>query len=131
MMLLLFFLPLDEMVIFDVQILRKMQILRLKQVEHVVAEKNLLNEIQHPFIINFVASFKDRRHLYLLMEYVPGGELFTHLRRANRFSESTSKFYAGSIVLAFEYLHSKDIIYRDLKPENILLDRFVLLLPRD
>lgn len=119
------------MVIFHVQILRKMQIIRLRQMEHVMSEKNLLAEIQHPFIVNLVATFKDKYHLYLLMDYVPGGELFTHLRRVNRFSEPTSKFYAASIVLAFQYLHSKDIIYRDLKPENLLLDRFLHVLSRN
>ena len=117
----------NEMAFFDVQILRKTQIIRLRQFEHVMSEKSLLSEIQHPFVVNLITTFKDKYYLYLLMDYVPGGELFTHLRRVNRFSEPTSKFYAASIVLAFQYLHSKDIIYRDLKPENLLLDRFLLL----
>merc|ERR1711990_463026 len=68
-------------------------------------------------------AFQDERCLYMLMEYVIGGELFSHLRRAGRFTNEVTKFYAGEIVLAFDYLHKMDIVYRDLKPENLLLDQ--------
>ena len=57
------------------------------------------------------------------MEYMPGGELFGHLKKLRRFEESIAKFYAAEVILALEYLHSEiGVIYRDLKPENILLD---------
>ncbi|KAB1251170.1 cAMP-dependent protein kinase catalytic subunit PRKX [Camelus dromedarius] len=59
----------------------------------------------------------------MLMEFVPGGELFSYLRNQGRFSSTTGLFYSAEIVCAIEYLHSKEIVYRDLKPENILLDR--------
>lgn len=65
----------------------------------------------------------DRTFLYMLFEYVSGGELFTYLRNAGRFSSGTSNFYTAEIVSAIEYLHHRSIVYRDLKPENLLLDR--------
>jgi len=58
----------------------------------------------------------------MLFEYVSGGELFSYLRAAGKFSSTTSSFYAAEIVCALEYLHSMSVVYRDLKPENLLLD---------
>lgn len=65
----------------------------------------------------------DERLLYMLLDYVPGGELFSYLRNRGRFSNNTGLFYSAEIVCAIEYLHAREIVYRDLKPENILLDR--------
>ncbi|CEP03510.1 Protein kinase domain-containing protein [Plasmodiophora brassicae] len=107
---------------YAIKILKKAEILRLKQVDHILSEKTILQAINHPFIVNMFASFQDKKYLYLAMEYVVGGEFFTHLRRAGRFNNDSSCFYAAQIVLIFQYLHSKDIVYRDLKPENLLLD---------
>jgi serine/threonine protein kinase len=103
--------------------LKKSEIVRLRQVEHVKAEKQILSSISHPFIVNLYASWQDEHYLYMLMEYVIGGELFSQLRKVGRFSNETAKFYAAEIVLALEYLHSHQVAYRDLKPENLLIDR--------
>jgi len=67
-------------------------------------------------------AFQNDHKLYMVLEYVGGGELFYHLRKATRFSEELACFYIAEVILALEFLHSNDIIYRDLKPENILLD---------
>jgi protein kinase A len=104
------------------KILEKKKVVKLKQVEHTLNEKNILAAIDFPFLVNMVASFKDNSNVYMLLEFAPGGELFSHLRRAGRFPEKRTQFYAGQIVLALEYLHNSKIIYRDLKPENLLFD---------
>lgn len=108
---------------FAMKILRKKTVVRLKQVSHVTNEKQILSRIEHAFVANMYWATHDTRNLYLVFEYVCGGEVFSHLRNAGRFSGEVARFYAAEIVLALEYLHSHQIIYRDLKPENLLLDR--------
>lgn len=108
---------------FAMKVLRKSEIVRLKQVEHINSERDILERVRHPFVVELYATYQDSLNVYMLLSYIPGGELFSHLRRAGRFSADVTRFYLASIVLAIEYLHAKDIIYRDLKPENLLLDR--------
>ncbi|KDQ16230.1 hypothetical protein BOTBODRAFT_30951 [Botryobasidium botryosum FD-172 SS1] len=112
----------DSLQHFAMKILRKTEVVRLRQIEHVTAERQILSRIQHPFIVDLYATFQDHLNVYMLLSYVPGGELFSHLRRAGRFTPDVTRFYLGGIVLALKYLHGYNIIYRDLKPENLLLD---------
>jgi len=90
--------------------------------QHVVDERNVMTLTDHPFILKLHNSYHDERYVYLLLELCLGGELFMYLRKYNKFNEQQARFYAASIVLAFEHLHSKSIVYRDLKPENLMLD---------
>ena len=111
---------------FAIKMLRKSDVIRYHQVEHIKSEKQILlslSQDQHPFIVNLAASFQDPCYLYMVIECVIGGEFFSHLRNAVKFDNDTAKFFAAHVVLVFEHLHSKDIIYRDLKPENLLLDK--------
>ncbi|RLN26067.1 hypothetical protein BBO99_00000517 [Phytophthora kernoviae] len=90
--------------------------------EHVLNEKRVMLALDHPFILKLYTTFKDRTHLYFLVELALGGELFTYLRKRDHFEEPVARFYIASVVLVFQHMHSKGIVYRDLKPENILLD---------
>ncbi|CAF1214599.1 unnamed protein product, partial [Didymodactylos carnosus] len=105
------------------KIINKKSAHKMKQEEHVVNEKRILQALNFPFIIKYYFSFKDNANLYIGLELIEGGELFRHLRDAERFDEKKAKFYSAQITLALEYLHYLGIVYRDLKPENLLIDR--------
>ncbi len=78
-------------------------------------------QITHPFIVSFEGLAQDSRYLYLVLELINGGELFTYLRNVESFTTDQARFYASIVTSCFEYLHSKNIIFRDLKPENLLI----------
>lgn len=109
--------------IWAIKMLKKSEVVRLQQVEHMISEKNVLSSLDHPFIVRLAGTFQDPKYLYMALEYIVGGEFFSHLRRASRFEHLTARFYCAQIILIFEYMHQGDYIYRDLKPENLLLDR--------
>jgi len=88
-----------------------------------MTEKQILSGIEHPFLVKLKLSFQDDRKLYFLLEYCPGGELFSLLAAKDKLSEDQAKFFSAQIVLALEALHKHKVIYRDLKPENIIIDR--------
>jgi len=100
----------------------KFRIVETGQQGHIMSEKNVMMQLNHPFLIRLYQTYKDRDKLYFLLEPMLGGELFTFLRNQTLFDENTSRFYAACVVSAFEYMHDLDIIYRDLKPENLLFD---------
>lgn len=108
---------------FALKLLKKTLIEQKKQQSHVQTERNILVEVKrHPFLISLHYSFQTERALCFVLEYCPGGELFNLLQKRRRFTEEQTRFYAAQMVLALEYLHSREIVYRDLKPENVLLD---------
>eukprot|EP01098_Paradermamoeba_levis_P003892 TRINITY_DN1721_c0_g1_i1.p1 TRINITY_DN1721_c0_g1~~TRINITY_DN1721_c0_g1_i1.p1 ORF type:complete len:416 (-),score=130.17 TRINITY_DN1721_c0_g1_i1:91-1245(-) len=112
----------DDGKFFAMKVLRKDTVIARKQVEHTKAEKAILQKISHPFIISLRYSFQTKEKLYMILDFVNGGEIFTHLKKEGRFSEERVRFYAAELSLALGYLHSHNVAYRDLKPENVLLD---------
>ncbi|KAK3271499.1 hypothetical protein CYMTET_20158 [Cymbomonas tetramitiformis] len=104
-----------------IKMMRKSKLLRLNQVQNVIREKDILMEYQDPFIIPCWGHFQDNCNLYLLMEYMAGGELFNLLVEKRRFPLPMARFYGAEVLLALEFIHSQGHVYRDLKPENILI----------
>lgn len=90
--------------------------------DHVINEKKIMEELNHPFILTFHCAMQDDNQIYFLLEVLLGGELFRTLRCEGQFPESWSRFYAASVMLAFCQIHGKKIAYRDLKPENLVMD---------
>ena len=108
---------------YAIKVLKKQQVVKMKQVEHTNDERRMLKLVEYPFLIRMWGTFQDARNIFMVMDYIEGGELFSLLRKSQRFPNPVAKFYAAEVILALEYLHAHNIIYRDLKPENILLDR--------
>ena len=107
---------------YALKVMYKGQVIAQDQVAHVMSEREVMSKCNHPFLLRMAASYQDADALYMLIELVPGGELFSLLRQQSYFQEPVAAFYAAIVIAAFEYLHDRQIVYRDLKPENLLLD---------
>lgn len=103
---------------YALKIVSKQAVEDLGQQEHILNEKRTMAQLNHPFLVRLFATFKDADRLYFLLEASLGGELFTLLRAKSSFSEPVARFYAASVVLAFEFMHAKGIIYRG-QPTNM------------
>lgn len=109
--------------VYAMKKLKKSEMLRRGQVEHVKAERNLLAEVDSNCIVKLYCSFQDDEFLYLIMEYLPGGDMMTLLMRKDTLTEDEARFYVGETVLAIESIHKHNYIHRDIKPDNLLLDK--------
>ncbi|KAL9114019.1 MAG: hypothetical protein Q9227_001790 [Pyrenula ochraceoflavens] len=115
----------DTLRIYAMKVLSKKVIIQKKEVAHTIGERNILVRTamaDSPFIVGLKFSFQTSTDLYLVTDFMSGGELFWHLQKEGRFQEPRAKFYIAELILALQHLHRHDIVYRDLKPENILLD---------
>eukprot|EP00812_Abedinium_dasypus_P001185 NODE_1142_length_1232_cov_325.703483.p1 GENE.NODE_1142_length_1232_cov_325.703483~~NODE_1142_length_1232_cov_325.703483.p1 ORF type:complete len:278 (+),score=91.45 NODE_1142_length_1232_cov_325.703483:3-836(+) len=99
----------------------KAAVIKMKQVDHIIGERSILESLDHPFIVKMYGCFQDPRYAYMVLEYIVGGEFFTHIRRMGNLDDDSACFYAAQVAAIFEYCHSLSIVYRDLKPENLLL----------
>ena len=90
-------------------------------IENIHAERNILTRVKHPFVVKMHCSFQTKEKLFLIMDFLAGGELFLRLGREGIFLEKTAAFYLAEIILGVDHLHQLGILHRDLKPENILL----------
>ena len=93
-----------------------------KQEEHSKSERDLMIELTSPFIVNIKFAFQDETKLYIVSDFMQGGDMFYHLHSQNKFPEEKAKFYLIEIILGLEALHKNNMIYRDLKPEDKSVD---------
>lgn len=108
---------------FALKMVDKSQALKLKQVDHLISEFNVLKTINHPWVVNLVHYFQDERYVYFALEFVSGGDLFRHIRFSAKLESYSAMLYTAQVVTVLEYLHSLNIVYRDLKPENLLIQK--------
>jgi serine/threonine protein kinase len=113
---------LDTGEIFAMKAIKKASIIESNMLESTKNEQLIMATVRHPFIVGLHYAFQSPERLYLVQDFLSGGELFYHLQQETKFSVEKAKFYSAEIYLAIDHLHKMDIIYRDLKPENIVLD---------
>ena len=102
--------------------MKKTDMIKKNQIQHIRAERDVLAQSNIPWIVDLKCSFHDENHLYLVMEYLPGGDLMSQLMRKDILSEDEGRFYMAQSVLSVEAVHKLNYVHRDLKPDNILID---------
>ncbi|GMH73728.1 hypothetical protein TrRE_jg1735, partial [Triparma retinervis] len=110
--------------VYAMKVLKKAELLRRRQVERTRTERHILEKATgHPFMVSLAYAFQTQHKLYMVMDFVQGGDFFTFLRKVGRMKESWAQLYVCEIALALQALHDIDVVYRDLKPENVLMER--------
>jgi len=107
--------------IYALKTLHKRTLIMKDQLDYAISEASILKNVKHPFIINLEYTFQTQEHLFLALDYCPGGDLATYLCNCGTFFEDEARIIIAELILAIEHLHSLNILYRDLKPENILI----------
>eukprot|EP00981_Chlorochromonas_danica_P009639 scaffold2798_cov160-Ochromonas_danica.AAC.8 len=107
--------------IYAMKILKKSELRRRRQVERTQTERTILANVRHPFVVCLHYAFQNAQKLYMVMDFVQGGDFFTLMKNCRRIPEDWARLYVMQIALALQHLHDREIVYRDLKPENILL----------
>lgn len=98
--------------IFAMKVLNKKAVMDRNEMKHLKAEKSILMKLESPFLVKLYFSFQTAEKFYFVMDYINGGELFSHLQKKKKFKPDRARFYSAEILLGLEYLHNQGIIYR-------------------
>ena len=109
--------------IVAVKKIRKDVLMMKNQVIHTRNEQLFMSRVKSPWIVELKASFQEDDFLYLVMEYLPGGDFMNLLIKKDILTEQEARFYIAELILAIESIHKLDCIHRDIKPDNILIDK--------
>ena len=109
--------------IYAIKKIKKYILVIKNQIRHVLNEQIIMSKASSPWIVDLKASFQEDEYLYLVMEYLPGGDLMNLLIQKDILTEKEAKFYISELILAIESIHNLDCIHRDIKPDNILIDK--------
>ena len=108
--------------LYAMKVIRKSDTIHKNQQRNIIMERNILHNVQSPFVVRLFYTFQNQEFLFWVMEYVPGGDVYSLLRALTCFEEDMARQYAAEVVVALEYCHSKGIVHRDLKPDNLLIN---------
>eukprot|EP01012_Entosiphon_sulcatum_P034724 TRINITY_DN4409_c0_g1_i1.p1 TRINITY_DN4409_c0_g1~~TRINITY_DN4409_c0_g1_i1.p1 ORF type:complete len:469 (-),score=97.33 TRINITY_DN4409_c0_g1_i1:51-1391(-) len=108
--------------VFAMKVIEKEKLRKGADIEATLAEKSFLQEFDHPFIVHLHYTFQTTDKLFMVMDYLAGGDSFFHLTNNDHFDEDVVRLWTAQVALALDYLHTNNILYRDLKPENLVLD---------
>lgn len=108
--------------LYALKYINKAKCVKMKAVANIIQERRLLEEIDHPFVVNLRYAFQDDENCFFVLDLMLGGDLRFHLERLGSLSEEVVRFYVAELSTALAFLHDKKIIHRDIKPDNILLD---------
>ena len=114
----------DTKHLYAIKAIVKKKLSSSKKMRNAIVERKVLAQVASPFVVKLHYAFQSAEKLFLVLDFMQGGDLYYHLRQQKCFHEEAAKFYAAEIILALEDLHKNDILYRDLKPENVLLDKY-------
>lgn len=107
---------------YAMKVLKKSEMENEKDIARLFNEKEIIQNIDHPFIVKLYYTFQTKEKAYFILDLLNGGDIYTHITKFGRFKESRARFYAAEIILALEELHNNGVVYRDLKPQNIIID---------